>query len=412
MASYGKDPALHARNVAHFSASQKAFANRPAANRRGKGGGGVRFRDRYRPSVEFQDRIRLQFTACKVVFAASQSELQEVNDLGFFPFVSHFDGRLKKDVICSAGPFHEDRNRREPCWGCECFWDGIGKMRAQRDAGAANARKRYSKSERFVFNVIDYDTYYESPSIDSSTGNVRMRPADGANPPTPYTEWQKGLKHPELARAGYPSSAGRMCHWEMGPSHYQVIQAAMASIATGCRSCGSKADRKDPTGLATAISTVAYICENPACGDALIDLKDTVLTPQEISEAIAGEMRCHTCGHVGAALEMLACANCTNPVRASIYDVDLIVQAVPSANNSDDMKGTTLQIVAWSDPYPLPAQFTPLLEKAHDLPKLYAPTPYEQQKSIFTDITLSSPQNLPGQGGGQVAGRPFSRPAY
>lgn len=73
------------------------------------------------------------------------------------------------------------------------------------------------------------------------------------------------------------------------------------------------------------------------------------------------------------------CSGCavkgTQPVRATIYDVDLQVQAVRTGENDN----TILTIVGMTDPKPIDPVFQDLLQYKPDLSKRFAPSTLEEQ---------------------------------
>lgn len=409
MSSYGKSEALRAQLADNFAQQQKAFSGRGAAPRSSGGGFGARYRDRFRAVKPHPDTVRLIPTDCGVQYVNKENEL-ETRKLGFFTATTHFDGRTNKEIVCSAGPWRMDRKRREPCFGCDLFWDEFGARRARKNEGQAEGPRRWSASEGIIFNVLDYDTYYEVPQTDRKTGQPRMRPAEGGQPARPYTEWVKGLDHPNLAQTpGIPSMLGRMCHWKMGQTHYQTLETLGFQIANACKSCHTKVDMRNRRG--PAIHTVAWICSNDACQETIIELATTQLPPDAITAMTTKVCACPTCGVVDYLQEVTECMNCPNPKRATFYDVDLTVQASPTTNK-DGTPGTTLTIIDWSEPYDIPAEYLGHLDHLHDLKKVYAPTPYDKQKEVFSDAQLSAPAAAPGAAP-QVAGRPYgTKPAY
>lgn len=356
--AYGKDPSVLS-DIGNFHQNVAAFGNR---GERKATRGGLRFSNIYKPSEQFTDTVRLIPGDYDIEYANDKGELQTIK-LGFQTFVEHFSGRTKKGGICSAGPFAQFREKREPCLGCDIFWDEVQRKVKPRSMG---------KRDMYVFNVLDYDTYYEVEQVDRQTGQIRLK-----DDKTPWMEWVKGVGRNDLAKAGKNSKKGHLCHWAMGHGHYTSLLAANEMIGEGCKSCGCKI----VNGMA-AIQSLAWLCSNPNCGEAIIDLSDTELNGDEIKKLTKKPMTCKRCRHMGMANEAIECLNCANPVRACIFDVDLQLRKVKTAKGEDGNQ-TQLMVVGWSDPGPINDAFVKQVEKLYDLPKLYAPSSMEDQQRLF-----------------------------
>jgi hypothetical protein len=374
--SFGKNPALLSE-IGNFHQQAAAFQNR---GERKTTRGGLRFQNQYRPSENFVDLIRLVPVGYDIEYANEHGQLQQVQ-LGFYTYTEHFDGRTKKSSVCSAGPFANFREKREPCIGCDMFW-----------AEARNKQRRMSKRDMYVFNVFDYDTYYEIEQVDKRNGQVRTKD-DG----TPWMEWVKGVGRNDLAKSGKKSKEGHLCHWAMGHGHYTTLLSTNEMIGEGCKSCGHK---RSPDERNPAIQSLAWLCSNQECGEALIDLSETEMNGDDIKKTVKKPMLCRKCKHQGIPNEYIECSHCSSPVRASIYDVDLQVRRVKTSKNEDGNQ-TQLMITGWSDPRPIDPKFGKVIEKPYDLPAMYAPTPIALQKEWFGEMEQQQPGMRPyGAGGG------------
>lgn len=378
--AFGKDPALLTQ-IGNFHQQSAAFQARgdskPLRN-------GLRFQNQFRPSEIFIDVVRLLPIDLEIKWVDSYGQLQG-STLGYWTYVEHFDGRTKKSAVCSAGPYAQFREKREPCLACDMFW-----------AEVRNKARRMSRRDMYVFNVLDYDNYYEIEQVDRQTGQVRMK-----DDRTPWMEWVKGTGRNDLAKSGKTPKEGHLCHWAMGHGHYTTLFSADEMIGEGCKSCGHK---RSPDERSSAITSMAWLCSNEACGEALIDVSETEMSIEDIKKATKRKMMCRKCRHEGLPVEFIECSWCQKPERATIYDVDLQVRRVKTSKGEEGNQ-TQLMIVGWSNPKPVDPKYAKIIEKPFDLSQMYAPTPMEKQVEWFGPMDAPQPGTRTyGSGGGGNSG--------
>jgi len=394
--AFGKNPA-GLNNVGSFRQTSHTFnQNRSEKKFRGGGGGPPSWVNEYRPPKDDVDLIRVIQGVYTINDVDAQGALVKVENLTFWPFVEHFDARSKRRCVCSAGPNANDRNKRQPCHGCDLFW---GSMKVN---PVTNKKEKgfMGKRDMVAFTVVDYSKYHKIEQIDQQTGRVKTNDQG-----QPYYNWVKCSKSSEgrgacdACDANKESKFGHRLHWPMGSDHYQTLLAYDETVGKACVVCGQK----------DVIRNDAWLCSNPDCGDAIIDDK-TRLSSKEINEIVLKHCKCNTCGADGFLTELISCVNCTPagkaPKRATIFDVDLRLCRVEPADGSNR---TTLSIVGFTDPHPVAKQFAELA-KPEDLSRIYAPTPLEKQAVLFqvpstpprepvTAANASRPYGQ-GQGGG------------
>jgi hypothetical protein len=248
-----------------------------------------------------------------------------------------------------------DRNRREPCIGCDIFWEG------------SKGNRAISMSNKYAFNVIDMGVFHKVHQVDQKTGGFRINQKTNE----PYTEWVKckGVGC-DVCQVALETKQGHIQPWPMSKTHFDSLQGTVQHISKGCTTCGGR----------EVIETVMWQCGNPQCGELLFDISNTTATMDQILDVVNRPYSCRRCGVTAYPEEVIQCANCTpagnQPRRATLYDVDLQVKAQPTGEG----KQTLLIVLATSDPKPVDPQFAPLLEGKIDLAKKFAATPIAQQE--------------------------------
>jgi hypothetical protein len=328
-------------------------------------GGIPYFVDMYTPSSDDIDTIRL------VPGAYLQDQIQGDEEAGdievvqviapFIKFVDHFDGTRQKGAICSAGPFANDKKRRLPCHGCDIFWDTCVRSPTGRLEST-----RMGRQNKYAFSVYDYGTYHKMPQIDRETGTPRMNPTTKQ----PYFNWVKCLGQGcDACKARLESKPGNMSHWPISYTQLQVLRNAETNIGKSCTTCGTDG------------SIVSLGWECPECGDCAIDMATSELKKDELLQLTDNAHICASCHAKVYLREVYECRTCAprgqTGARATLFDVDLRVQVIKGANNSN-----VLQVMGWSTPHPIPDALTEVT-KPIDLVARYAPASLEVQAEKF-----------------------------
>lgn len=394
--AFGKDKDV-LKSVGNFR-QQGNFASPP--RKKGKGGGGAFYSDRFKPSTVDPDHIRFVAGAYTLqrVFEIEGATLADVEpgtiarlsaDGGtllvqrssvtpFFCHTEHFDGRMNLGCNCSAGPFGNYRDFRQPCLGCDIFWESMGKK-----------GDRMSRRDMFDFSVFNYATFHKAPQVDNE-GKVRTSPTTGK----PYFEWtQCQGRNCNGCRAGLESKKGHMQYYSVGWGHYATLKEYSKIIGNSCNRCGGR----------NCIQSLAWLCRG--CKDAVIDMASTTLTDPEIDKMTENPADCPLCGHRDYLDEYIECQGCIprglQPDRATLFDVDIDIKRVIS---NEDSNNNSLLITGYSDPRPVDPQFAEAA-KPMDLVKIYTPTSLEDQSKKFkmpiptaqkpaSNAHLQTPQNL------------------
>lgn len=359
---YGKDRAVLEKMAATFGKTA-AMVSQNTQRRTGRGGN--RFSNAYHPPLKRTDTVRLVAGEYTLKLADEQANVIEVPNT-FWTYEEHFDGRTSKSSVCSGGPLHKIPGRREPCAPCDKFWEEV------RNTKRGDAR-RWSKRTMFAFNVFVFGLFAEVDQIDRRTGRARV----DQNGKT-FKEWAPCADLRPAQYAGAPTKEGHLMQWPMGTEHYHTLLAFNAKIEQACKSCGTRTVKRKGQASKPAIYAAGYLC--PSCQEEVIDLDRTELDAESIQQLISHPMKCPSCKEMVEAVEVLGCHHCTEPKRASIYDVDLEVQRVAA---NDGSKRTQLVISGFSDPYAFEGEALAAIERPYDLPQVYAPLPYEKQFEYF-----------------------------
>jgi hypothetical protein len=370
--SYGKSQnALN--NVGSFrqisgKATQQLTQKKPK-------GGVPYFVDMYQPSTSDIDLVRL------VPGEYIQDQLQgEGNDvtavpqvMPFIKFVEHYDGAKKTGLICSAGPFANFKDKREPCHGCDIFWET-----AVRTPEGRLQSPRMSRQNKYAFSVFDYGVYHKMEQYDRD-GRVKINQVTKE----PYFNWVKCQGQGcDACRARKEAKTGDMRHWPMSYTQLQVLRSAETDIGKSCAACGTT----------DSIISHGWMCAS--CGECAIDMESTQLKKDEILRTTDNEYHCPCCNYRGFLVEVFECRVCSQRgqtgVRASLFDVDLRVKLIETPGQ----KGKVLQIMGWSSPHPVDTQYTSLV-KPVDLVARYAPDSMERQAAKLGITNLPGPRREP-----------------
>lgn len=339
----------------------------------------------FKPSTSVVSRVRL--------LKGEYEHLRDNGNGGLYKEIlpwqeyrEHYQATSHRGALCSGGVFFMDRNRREPCLGCEEFWDGRAKN-----------KRTMSMSNKFAFNVVIEQLFHKMPQLDAKTNQYRMNPKTNA----PYTEWERCRG---LGCIGCQTQAetrqGSVQPWVLSKEHFNQLDAYSEYIGNGCTTCGGR----------STVSTVMWVCGNPACGELIFDMQNPALAAEQIKEITLGIYDCQTCHTSAYPEEVIQCAVCTPsggvPVRATIYDVDMDVKL----QLTGDGDKTSLIVLAYSDPKRLDTQYADLLQYQVPLEKRFAPTPLTEQASIWNK-QMPMQQGQQGQQR-QMApqGQPMTRP--
>jgi hypothetical protein len=352
----------------------------------------MRFKDQLKLSTVDPDTVR--FVPGEYPFTEVKEDgTTEVTDLPYLTFTEHFDGRCNTSGICSAGPFAYYKDKRDPCLGCDIFWETGGKKGG-----------RMSRREMKAFTVLNLGTFHEVDEVDHK-GNVKI--SDKTK--KPFTQWVKCTgRRCDACAQSKPTKKGHLQHYAMGYGHFSQLKEYSKTIGKCCTTCRGK----------DTIRELAYLCPN--CKDAVIDMSTTHLTDEEIAKMVDGDVPCPHCRQSVLLEEVVECTGqmpdgspCPEANRAGIFDVDISFKKVagPEGTNQSTLMFTGFGPVCELDPV--------YGAKPMDFAKMYAPTPLEQQAEKFkTTLPSQTPrQPVPasqvshayGDTGGNPGGGMFNR---
>lgn len=360
--AFGKDQS-HLKKIAGYGGSvaqRAAAATRRQPRGQGGGGGQPYWVNLFKPTST-PSSIRLIPVACETERADGESTV--VVTEYWKEFVTHFHGGLKKSIICSAGPHRNSKKLRQPCLGCDIFWEDYAANK-----GNKLHVKKISMSRRYGFAVMDLGRWHKVAQVDDNN-NPKLNDKG-----EPYYNWEKdtGGRNCPIRAAALESKDGHMLSWDMPETQFTQLNGYSESIGSCCITCGQK----------DCITSVMWQCANPQCGDLVVDLDSTTLNPEQIVELTSNLYSCRACGETNFPEEVIDCSNCgpngQSPQRASIFDVDMKIKTQDNPG-----AGATLILIGFSAPGPIVPELEELAKSAANLDKKFAPTPMAKQIELF-----------------------------
>jgi hypothetical protein len=368
--AFGKDPRL-----AISGGSFRQTANLHARDRvsRGPRGRVPYFVDKFEPGLMLADTIRLvagDYLQEQAVGEGDKAVIVPYQS-NYIQFVDHFlgssGGAKGKSCICSAGPFRNIKNKRNPCRGCDIFWDT-----AVRDPKTNRLDSPViSRQKKVAISVLDYGNYHKLEQYDQQTRQVKINPKTNE----PYYNWVKCMGMGcDACRAGKETKAGDMRHWPMSLSHFEILKTAALSIGNSCSVCCTTDIGGQPP-----IRSIAWTCGT--CGHTAVDMSTNALKYEELLQLTDNPYQCPDCQTEVLLQEQYTCIPCAQRgqqgVRAGLFDVDLRVQLTDTGQNAK-----MLNVSGWSPPRPVAPGFEEMA-KPVDLVAKYAPDSWEYQVSRF-----------------------------
>jgi hypothetical protein len=339
-----------------------------------KGGGAPYFRNKYQPPLGVStDVIRLVPCKIKVPLISNEGELlldengQQAYDISpYLNYKSHFHGGRKKSCICSAGPLGDIKGKADPCEGCDWFWWEWD----QRQASGQDKPNAMSRRDMWAFSVLVMADFHQMPDLDEH-GNVKKNDKTGKA----YYNWEKCAgRGCDGCAQGVKTKKGHRQHWSLGLAHFNTLLDYSLEVGAHCRICSQE----------DCITSLAWVCQNQECGEAVIDMSTTTLKDEEIDKLTSYTTTCPNCKVEGFLAEVFECSNCQKAGRegdrATMFDVDLTVKRVEA---SDGGNQNILQITRSTAPKPIDSDFEEELRKPLALDKIFQPTELKRQIDMF-----------------------------
>jgi hypothetical protein len=361
--AFNKQP-MQAADVGGWRQRSKSRDIAKKATFRSGGFVGSRFSGIFKPPLQGTALLRVVPGQYKVARAVKMTDGKyglQTENLEYYECVEHYDGRTKKSTICSAGPIWFRKQYAQDCIPCKAYWNSPTNDKGRR-AG------RFSRRDLFVFTVLVYGPFIQVEQTDYRTGLVKLSEKTGKA----YTEWVP--KQPGLI--ALQEKEGHIMHWPVGYGHMQVIQGYDKLIGQTCSHCHTR----------DGIRRRALLCAK--CGTDIVDCVSTNVQLAQQEKMLEEDTRCTHCGHDAPLQEFIECITCSQPVRASLFDVDITVQAMETTGQRQ------LIVTQWSDPHPIDASYK---AKPLNLPGMYQPDTLETQENRF-GLSLSEADEIGGGG--------------
>jgi hypothetical protein len=365
--AFGKDPRLAVEGGSFRQQSQSFASNRTG---RGTKGRVPYFVNEYKPTLNGIDTIRLVKGAYLQQQAVGEGDKVEAISMTmpYTKFTDHFHGGFEKSIICSAGVFKNLKAKRDPCRGCDIFWETA--VRTENTGRLESPIM--SRQEKYAFGVLDYSDYHKVEQMDRDTGKARMNNRTNE----PFFNWNKcdGQGCANCAK-GKELKHGDMRHWSMSYTHFQALRNAELLIGNSCSRCGAYPGFD---GVAP-IQSLAWSCPN--CGSPVINVTTTELKTDEMRNITDSSHICKDCKHEVFLTELITCTVCEprgqQGLRAELWDVDLKVGLTPT-----NTKAKTLTVSGFSPPRPVDPAYAHLA-KPVDLISIFTPDAWEFQIERF-----------------------------
>lgn len=362
----------------------------------------------YQPSEGTPDIIRLIPGAFDAERIDKSTNTVFTEKVPWFEYTEHFHGGIKKGMTCSGGVFRmADQKRAQPCRGCD-IWreDADVRRQIEREKGVKPEQpKRVSFSGKYAFIVLDTGWFFKGYRYDEH-GRAKV----GQNG-QPYTDWIKytdqnynayAATQRDLAQQGkaVETQQGLIRSWPVNFTQFNTLIGFSDMAQKHCKNCGGM----------DCIHVQSYVCGH--CQTPTFANNETTMPSDKVKEVVNGIVTCRNCKQQGYPCPIMSCHHCSNPTPASLYDVDLKMQII-KVNKTNQ-----LHLAGMSNPKPIDGIFSELMQKLPDLPKKFAPTPYDEQVALFGPQssgvgTGAAPQQQfmqPQQGYGQPQG--FQAPAF
>lgn len=366
--SFGKDP-THLNSMPGYGGSvHQRAANAGRKKQRDYGNKRPYWADTFKPSETAPADIRL------IPGDFDTARVDEHNNLitektPWFEIVEHYSGTHRRGAICSGGPWFFNKDKRTPCLGCD-------KREAEARPGKGQ-RKSMSRSDKFAFITIDKGLFHQVQQVDRENGRARINSKTNE----PYLEWVKCTgRGCQGCNVALQHKWGYIQAWLMNKAHFNSLNSLAANIGKCCVTCSGR----------STIQAMYWLCGNQQCRQVIFDMATTTATDQQIGEVVSAPYACTHCRVTAYPEEIIHCTNCSprgqQPLRASIFDVDLQVQVAKTGENDN----TVLQVTGMSDPKPLDPHLVDLLQYKPDLKKRFAPPTLEEQAKVWPDAVQSS----------------------
>jgi len=264
-----------------------------------------------------------------------------------YEIFQHFNSVTRKFQICSSrwvadkvDPTRLERDPDSKCIGCHLS-----------DSGA----KHISLTRKFPTTLYVCDDFHLDP-LDYNGNRLGMND-EGKQKYYKTMCTGEGCKGCER---GLEIAWGRRMYWEIPQTYLQTLISFQDEAADICANCGSEPDDEGKGGL----SLVSLCC--PTCGAQMKFNSDFQ------AKLIGGstDYQCDNCEETISPEEILSCADCKNPKRPKIFDMDFWIRV--SSNKPPSLTVTKYKVKP-------PDKRMEELLRPFDLPEILRPPSITEQ---------------------------------
>lgn len=276
----------------------------------------IRWGDKWWPPQDYTSKIRL-LPAEYLGFDGYTYD--------YFQYVQFRSQRTKRDFVSSKE--WKMINGELSAVGGKCL--GYDEWMREINDNIPREKRCITMRLMHVVNIIQLDWFHLVPVFDDKTGQPVLYKGGDYQGQQVHRKEQCEGRRCKMCRDGLEKVFGKKGHWSMGAGHLGDVGGFMVEIEKECNYCDD--------GM---LETVAYECEE--CGHPVIDMETTDLSDAKIRQITSQKCKCPKCGYEDYLIDQFDCDKCQDPVRKTIYDVDIEVK-----RNGQGTK-STVQIPRWT----------------------------------------------------------------
>lgn len=248
------------------------------------------------------------------------------NTYEYHQYVEIFSARTKKS-FCSTKKWGINSEGDLVAAGGDCL--GYDEWKREIDEGVPRDKRTVSLRLLHAFNGIHLAWYHLVPVFDDNGKPVLYQKGDRKGEQVHRKEECEGRRC-GMCKDKLEKVFGKKVHWSLGGGHLGDLAGVISEIEKDCLSCGGQG----------SLEIISYECSK--CGHGFIDMENTDMADEQIFHASGQIQKCSECGTKDYMLEQPECSECQDPMKTSIFDVDLEIKRQGEGTNS------TIQVPRWT----------------------------------------------------------------